>query len=183
MIDNIEKVPAWIFLETFFINVHYSSLCFLTVGFNVNNCYGCLCFCKCQSCRSFQNILGSPSCNTPPTCLYIDFTWSKNRKSATRMLIHSYLHRRLDTGTQLQLIVRGLLSDITYIEIGLAHQNIRVELEKTGYCLLLRDFDVGRLFHASLSSKWYILKLNSILGTLISLWLSCWSFYYYFIIL
>lgn len=63
--------------------------------------------------------------------------------------------RKGDLGTVLNLVERGGLSSIYFVEIGLNHNNIRIEFEKTGYCFLLRDAEVGRLLHAKFSGKSY----------------------------
>ena len=73
-----------------------------------------------------------------------------------------YCYRRLDVGPQLELIYKDLLSNIHYVEIGLEHQNIRVEFERAGYCLLIRDVNLGRQLHAKLSRMWHDVSDNSV---------------------
>ncbi|XP_067929584.1 serine/threonine-protein kinase 11-interacting protein-like isoform X2 [Watersipora subatra] len=65
--------------------------------------------------------------------------------------IHSARSRGAETTAQLELLERRPLSDICHIEIGLSHQNIRVEFDRSGYCLLIRDQRVGQFLHASFS--------------------------------
>ena len=65
--------------------------------------------------------------------------------------------RHADAAAQLHLKERRPLSDICYIEIGLSHQNIRIEFDKSGYCILLRDSQVGQLLHSSIASKFLTL--------------------------
>lgn len=63
------------------------------------------------------------------------------------------IYRRGDLGSVFDLLDKELLFSILYIEIGLDHNNIRIELEKTGYCLLLRDSALGRMLHAKISGE------------------------------
>ena len=65
-------------------------------------------------------------------------------------------------GPQLELIYKDLLSNIHYVEIGLEHQNIRVEFERAGYCLIIRDVNLGRQLHAKLSRMWHDVSDNSV---------------------